>query len=394
VLNQPEPACLVIADITGYTGYLAGAELDHAQDILADLIGTVVGALRPTFRLSKLEGDAAFVYAITESVDGSALQDAVERCYFAFRRRLRDIGQASQCECNACTLIPSLDLKFVAHHGRVVRQRIMGREELAGADVIVAHRLLKNSIAEALGFEAYAFYSEACVVAMGLVDPVAAGLVVHEETYEHLGLVRGWVRDLHEAWRLEAERTRLVVEPDEAAWSLETLLPGPPPIAWEWVTSPARRPKWQHGVNVVLEDAPNGRRGLGTTNHCVHGRDAIVEEIVDWRPYDYFTLRVQVPMPGELFEAVDSGTRHTIRILRPRSARERAFLATAMQGFEPSIRAGEQALIPMIAADVSARSPENGAVPEPEVPTTAARFLTDPVREAAVDSGGGRSSST
>ena len=42
MLNQPEPACLVIADITGYTSYLAGVELDHAQDILADLMDTVV----------------------------------------------------------------------------------------------------------------------------------------------------------------------------------------------------------------------------------------------------------------------------------------------------------------------------------------------------------------
>jgi hypothetical protein len=29
-------ACLLRADISGYTGYLAGVEIDHAQDILAD----------------------------------------------------------------------------------------------------------------------------------------------------------------------------------------------------------------------------------------------------------------------------------------------------------------------------------------------------------------------
>ena len=51
-----EPACLVIADISGYTGYLAGVELDHAQDILLDLVSTVVGAMRPMLKLSKLEG--------------------------------------------------------------------------------------------------------------------------------------------------------------------------------------------------------------------------------------------------------------------------------------------------------------------------------------------------
>src|SRR3954464_3299931 len=100
MLAKPEPACLVIADIAGYTGYLAGVELDHAQDILADLMGTVVSGLRPTFRLATLGGDAAFVYVITEVVDASLVQDVVERTYFAFRRRLRDIAQASTCDCD------------------------------------------------------------------------------------------------------------------------------------------------------------------------------------------------------------------------------------------------------------------------------------------------------
>ena len=59
MLSAPQPMCFLIADISGYTSYLAGVELDHAQDILADLIGTVVTALRPNFRLAKLEGDAA-----------------------------------------------------------------------------------------------------------------------------------------------------------------------------------------------------------------------------------------------------------------------------------------------------------------------------------------------
>ena len=74
MLARTEPACLVIADIAGYSGYLAGVELDHAQDILADLIDTVVRALRPAFKLAKLEGDAAFVWVATETVDGPALR--------------------------------------------------------------------------------------------------------------------------------------------------------------------------------------------------------------------------------------------------------------------------------------------------------------------------------
>ena len=91
-----EPACLLIADISGYTAYLAGVELDHAEDILADLMGTIVSALRPSFRLAKLEGDAAFTFALSEKVDGSLLLDTIERCYFGFRRRRHDV-RPPQC---------------------------------------------------------------------------------------------------------------------------------------------------------------------------------------------------------------------------------------------------------------------------------------------------------
>ena len=88
MLSVGQPTCFLIADISGYTSYLAGVELDHAQDIVADLVSTVVTALRPAFRLAKLEGDAAFMYAPAEKIDGSILLDAIERCYFGSRRLL------------------------------------------------------------------------------------------------------------------------------------------------------------------------------------------------------------------------------------------------------------------------------------------------------------------
>ncbi len=44
MLPKPEPACFVIADISGYTGFLAGVELEHAQDIIADVMDTMVRA--------------------------------------------------------------------------------------------------------------------------------------------------------------------------------------------------------------------------------------------------------------------------------------------------------------------------------------------------------------
>ena len=52
----------------------------------------------------------------------------------------------------ACRAIPTLDLKFVVHHGAYIAQRVAGTTELVGADVALAHRLLKNGVAEATGW--------------------------------------------------------------------------------------------------------------------------------------------------------------------------------------------------------------------------------------------------
>ena len=139
MLPKPELAYFAIADISGYTNFLAGVELDHAQDIIADFMDTVVKGLRPPFRLAKFEGDAAFVYAVADKVDGSLLQDTIESAYFRFRRRLRDVKQASTCECKACVAMSDLDFKFVVHHGEMVKQKMGGREELAGVPERLCH---------------------------------------------------------------------------------------------------------------------------------------------------------------------------------------------------------------------------------------------------------------
>src|SRR5271154_6532038 len=127
MLRQPESAFFVIADISGYTRFLEAVELDHAQDIIADVMDTVLRRLRPPFRLAKFEGDAAFVYALADKIDGSMLQDAVESAYFAFRKRLRNIKLSTSCECSACADMQSLDLKFVCHHGEFIKHKMAGR---------------------------------------------------------------------------------------------------------------------------------------------------------------------------------------------------------------------------------------------------------------------------
>src|SRR6266516_8089565 len=298
MLSAAQTTCFLIADISGYTGYLADVELDHAQDILADLIGAVVTALRPNFRLAKLEGDAAFTYATAEKLDGSMLLDTIERCYFGFRRRRRDVRQATSCECNACVRIPDLDLKFVVHHGTAIQQKVAGRQELLGSDVIVAHRLLKNEVVEKLGIAAYALISQSCIDASD-IDPAALGMREHTETYDRIGDVPAWAHDLERRWREEEARGRVFVSPEEASVTVTVATKVPPQVAWEFLTKPGQRMTWQPWVTEVsVQGATGGRRGPGSANHCMHGKDAVIEEILDWRPYDYVTDRTILETPS------------------------------------------------------------------------------------------------
>lgn len=286
--------CLLIADISGYTEYLVASPLEHAEDVLADVTATVVGRLEPVFQLNKLEGDAAFCYALEGAIDASLLLDTIEECYFAFRARLRGIEHSTSCDCPACAKLPVLNLKFIAHHGDFIRRPTASGEELTGQDVIVVHRLLKNSVAEALGLPAYALFTEACVAGLAM-NPGALGLVEHRETYSDVGETGVYVEDLERRWQEERERRRVFVPRDGAAFEVEALIPAAPAVVWDWLTAPAHRALWQGGS--VDETTPGGRRGAGTTSFCVDGRADVYEEILDWRPFQYFTERRTFPGP-------------------------------------------------------------------------------------------------
>lgn len=374
--SSPQRACFLIADISGYTGYLADVELDHAQDILADLIGTVVSALRPNFRLAKLEGDAAFMYMPGETVDGSMLLDTIERCYFGFRRRRRDVRQATSCPCNACSQIPDLDLKFVVHHGEVIVQKVAGRQELLGSDVIVVHRLLKNDVVEELGMRAYALISQRCTDAAGL-DPALLGMRPHSETYDRIGEVSAWAHDLERRWQEEEMRARVRVTAEEAVVNIVATTGAPPQVAWEFLTQPGQRMSWQPWVTeVTIEGATGGRRGPGSANHCMHGKDAVIEEILDWRPYDYVTDRTILATPdGPLkvlhtieLEPLPTGTAIHMRYAAPTSRREKPLMDVIGPAYGAALQANFPGLIAQLDAEVAARDANRAAEPELSAP--------------------------
>jgi hypothetical protein len=317
-LPGAEQGCLLLADISGYSKYLQGTELEHSHDVLADLLETIIAGIEPPFLLSKLEGDAAFAYVPSTAVNPSMLLDTVEATYFAFRRRLRDIQHATTCDCNACVMIPSLDLKFFIHQGRYVIHRIARNEELTGSDVVLIHRLLKGTAGETAGTRAYAVYTASTFEDLG-VDASILGLAKHTERLDDVGEVGVFIQNLEQRWAFEQERHRRVVTADEALEEMVGDFEVAPVVLWEWLTDPNKRLQYEAGLT-GLDEVTGGRRGVGTVNHCAHGPNVAIQKVVDWRPFSTFTTEENIPgspittTETRILEATDTGTRLTVRM--------------------------------------------------------------------------------
>ena len=65
VESAPEPVLLIIADISGYTGYMtANAKaLAHGQALITELVTTILNQVELPLKVAKLEGDAVFLFA-------------------------------------------------------------------------------------------------------------------------------------------------------------------------------------------------------------------------------------------------------------------------------------------------------------------------------------------
>jgi hypothetical protein len=191
--NHTVDGVLVLADISGFTAFVTATELEHGPPIIADLLGEVMRQLAPPLEIQEVEGDAVFALGPDRVlVPPAALLDVLEDAFAAFRARQRELEADQSCSCKVCRSVASLDLKIVAHHGRFLRQMVGERSQAAGANVLLAHRLLKNGLT---GRRAYILLTEAALRWVG-VDPAGAGLVAHSERYEHFGDVRYFVRDL------------------------------------------------------------------------------------------------------------------------------------------------------------------------------------------------------
>jgi hypothetical protein len=159
----------------------------------------------------------------------------------------------------------------------------------------------------------------------------------------------------------------------------------PRQTVWEHFTVPGQRQKWWP-TEAIIENSSNRRRGIGTEIHCMHGKDAIVEQVLDWRPFDYFTVSALLPIPGapkimltHAFQDRTNGTTHIeMRVAKPKP-KDQAFVDQAVAKFKENITEAIGNLRLMVEDQPASLS----VIDEPPMIASSERFLNEPVKSSA-----------
>src|SRR2546430_2897431 len=83
-----------MADISGYTAFVAGTEQDHSQEILAELMEGISRSFGGKLTVDQVEGDALCCTMERTDVE---VADWLRETFRLFHRRLRNIRTATTC---------------------------------------------------------------------------------------------------------------------------------------------------------------------------------------------------------------------------------------------------------------------------------------------------------
>ena len=284
---------LVLADISGYTKYMAGVEHEHSIEILGELIETIANSFDGRLSIDQLEGDA--LCATTERTDPEVV-GWLHETFGLFHNRLRDIRELSTCPCRACASAGDLGLKFIVHRGAFSRQQIGRQVQLYGNDVNLVHRLAKNTVP----LREYVFATRDTLD--GWPAEAREGYVSAPQHYD-VGAVDAAYADLEPVKRKALADRIVEVTPAQSKLTLSYRFAASPDRVWRILMDPNAR---RRILGVPRVDLIPGAKGslLGAEFHCRHGKDLegkSVFRVTGCEVPDFVTMYMDFPMVGHAY---------------------------------------------------------------------------------------------
>lgn len=259
-----------IPDIGGFTKFIAETEVEHSQHIIQELLEILVDANTLGMKVGEFEGDAVLFYRNGAPPSLDELVQQARRMYLDFHTHLKTIEYNRVCQCGACAGVSEIALKMVAHYGSAGTMQVKNQQKFIGKDIIIAHRLLKNSVTE----PEYLLVSEPTLSRIDGADAKLDSLANGADAYDNLGTIAYRIKSLGEYQgevkvvppvpvrlknpRKMSELRRSINAPIEQVYARLIDLPG--------------RMDWMDGISRVemSDDLPNK---IGKVHRCILGEN-------------------------------------------------------------------------------------------------------------------------
>jgi hypothetical protein len=191
--------------------------------------------------------------------------------------------------------VESLDLKFIVDYGEYLLSQVKERQALIGlGPLFVRNRAWKEPVLSSAGWRGYVLFTETCLTNLNLAAKEFQWAEFTSDQTRMFGL------DLEARYQEMMKARRVIVSPGEADGIFSIELPFSPATIWEWLNNPVKRNHWY--PNLLKWSAylrPGGLTGIGAVNHCDHGVGMVAETVLDWHPFEYFTVEMRVT-PGNM----------------------------------------------------------------------------------------------
>ena len=192
------PTLLCIPDISGFTKFMGHTDFELSSKVIPSLLNKIIYSNEIDLKISEIEGDAVLFYRTGDLPSFEKLMSQCHFFYTEFYNQLNQLRKQFSDNDDAKKIPKILGLKIILHHGMEVATVPVGNHvKLMGEDVIVAHRLLKNSIAS----DEYILLSNALMDFYGeknIIRKFEWGELQEDEILvEHLGVVNFAYFDLN-----------------------------------------------------------------------------------------------------------------------------------------------------------------------------------------------------
>ena len=255
-------ATILIPDISGFTEFMSSTELAHSSHAINYLIDAIVNAVGQDYELSEVEGDAVLLIKKGPAPSKKETQDTCLKIFSAFHYQRKWMQQHTICPCGACQAIINLTLKFVVHHGPIAEIRVGRFVKPSGLEMIIAHRLLKNSI----GNNEYLLFTEK-FLQQDHHSPDDMMWTASSEDYPSIGKINYQFALLNDARKNVPEPPLPENEyrTDNTSY-LGTLIAAPYMDVYMTVTAITQRPQWHPNLKKVEQEGSGVY--IGSVHRC------------------------------------------------------------------------------------------------------------------------------